>query len=125
MSNYHSAFSEVYTFNIEPETKQPHPIDNRIAVTVVYILQRFFCRKERSMIMVCDNIDGKELKREQLFSKWFLQYNDGSILKYNASVTTENYLLYVSMFLHKENPLSRQLISAFYDLVKNNFYPTE
>lgn len=75
--------------------------------------------------MVCDNIDGKELKREQLFSKWFLQYNDGSILKYNASVTTENYLLYVSMFLHKENPLSRQLISAFYDLVKNNFYPTE
>lgn len=124
-SNYHSIFTEVYTFNIEPETEQPHPIDNRIAITIVHILKLFFCKKERAMIMVCDNLDGKEAKRELLFSKWFLKYNDGSILKYDASTSTNDYLLYVSMYIHKENPLNKQLISAFYDLVKNDFYPVE
>lgn len=124
-SNYHSSFSEVYTFNIEPESKVPHPIDNRIAITIAHILKQFFRKKERAMIMVCDNLDGKEVKRELLFARWFLRYNDGSILKYDASTTTDDYLLYVSIYLNRENPLRKQLISAFYDLVKNDFYPIE
>ncbi|MBD9093734.1 MAG: hypothetical protein EGQ20_14560 [Bacteroides oleiciplenus] len=124
-SNYHPYFSEVYTFNIEPETESPHPIDNQIAITIAHILKVFFSAKERAMIMICDNLDGKEAKRELLFSRWFCRYNDGSILKYDASTTTEDYLLYVSMYLHKENPLRKQLMSAFYDLVKNDFYPIE
>ena len=33
-SIYHPAFCEVYTFNIEPETDTPHPIDTRIALTI-------------------------------------------------------------------------------------------
>ncbi len=70
-------------------------------------------------------MDGKELKREMLFSRWFMMYNDGSIMKYDASSTTEDYTLYVSLYLHKHNEDSQQLISAFYDLVKNNFYPVE
>ena len=52
-SIYHPAFCEVYTFNIEPETDTPHPIDTRIALTIVHILKLFFAVKERAMIMVC------------------------------------------------------------------------
>lgn len=124
-SIYHSAFNEVYTFNIEPETITPHPIDNRIAQTVVYLLTSFFRAKERAMIMVCDNLDGKEEKRKALFSRWFLKYNDGRIIKYDAAVTTDDYQLYVSIYLNKNNFQQNELVAAFYDLVKNNLYPID
>ena len=125
-SIYHPAFCEVYTFNIEPETDTPHPIDTRIALTIVQILKLFFAVKERAMIMVCDNLDGKEEKRRLLFSKWFLRYNDaGKIIKFDASASTEGYQLYVSIYLNKENQQKDVLIAAFYDLVKNNFYPID
>lgn len=124
-SNYHPAFDNVYTFNIEPENEVSHPIDNRIALTVVEILKRFFALKERAMIMVCDNLDGKEEKRELLFSRWFVRHNDGTIMKYDASTSDEDYMLYVSIYLRKDNPNSLELVSAFYDLVKNGFYPID
>lgn len=103
----------------------PHPIDKRIALTVIHILRQFFSRNENAMIMVCDNLDGKEQKREMLFARWFMQYNDGSIRKYDASSATDDYVLYVSLFMHRDNPNARQLVNAFYDLVKNNLYPLE
>ena len=124
-SNYHPAFDNVYTFNIEPENEEPHPIDNQIAYTITEILKRFFTLNEHAMIMVCDNMDGKEEKRELLFSRWFIRYNDGSIIKYDASTSDEDYILYVSIYLRKDNPKSSELVSAFYDLVKNGFYPID
>lgn len=45
--------------------------------------------------MVCDNMDGKEEKRRLLFAKWFLKYNDGSIIKHDAAAMTDDYQLYV------------------------------
>lgn len=124
-SNYHAAFTDVYTFNIEPESDVPHPIDNRIAHTIIYILKRFFSVKEHAMLMVCDNLDGKERKREQLFARWFMQYNDGSLLKYDASTSSEDYTLYVSIYMHRNNPKQVELVTAFYELIKNEFYPIE
>ncbi len=122
-SNYHPAFNNVYTFNIEPENDEPHPIDNRIAYTIIEILKRFFTIKEHAMIMVCDNVDGKEEKRELLFSRWFIRHNDGTIVKYDASTSTEDYILYVSIYIRRDNPNNQKLVAAFYDLVKNGFYP--
>ena len=56
-SIYHPTFDNVYTFNIEPESDRPHPIDNRIAMTIVSLLRIFFSRNDHAMIMVCDNLD--------------------------------------------------------------------
>ena len=124
-SAYLPGLPNVYTFNIEPEDDNPHPIDNRIAYTVVYLLQRFFADNENAMIMICDNLDGKELKRERLFARWFLRYGDGNIQKYDASCENEDYTLYVSLYVHRGNANLKKLISAFYELVKNNMYPPE
>lgn len=124
-SNYHPLFGHVYTFNIEPESNVVHSIDNRIAQTVVEILKRFFAVQEHAMIMVCDNMDGKEEKRERLFSRWFVHHNDGSIMKFDASTSDDDYILYVSIYLRKDNPQFQELVAAFYDLVKNDFYPID
>ena len=77
------------------------------------------------MIMVCDNLDGKEEKRKILFSRWFLKYNDGGIIKYDAATTTDDYQLYVSIYLNRNNSQRDELVAAFYDLVKNNLYPID
>lgn len=124
-SAYLPSFSSVYMFNIEPEEDTAHPMDSRIAVTVVELLKRFFAHNENAMIMVCDTLDGKELKRKRLFSRWFLQYNNGDIQKFDASSEDEDYLLYVSLFVHKKNPHFKELVSAFYELVKNNLVPSD
>jgi len=75
--------------------------------------------------MVCDNLDGKEEKRKILFSRWFLKYNDGDIIKYDAATTTDDYQLYVSIYLNRNNSQRDELVAAFYDLVKNNLYPID
>lgn len=122
-SYFHSDFTNVYMFNIEPETDTPHPIDRCIALTIVEILKQFFSRCENAMIMVCDTLDGKEEKRELLFSRWFIKHNDGSIVKYDASSVVENYTLYTSLYIRKDNVEAKRLVAAFYELVKNNLYP--
>ena len=98
----HPLFTDVYSFNIEPEgdfgsTKQP--IDPRIGATVYEILRTFFRRNQNSMLMACDNTDGREGKRKKRFDRWFNQYNDGSILKLDAALESEIYNLYVSMYI--------------------------
>jgi len=60
--NYHLYFTPIssiypdllntYSFNIEREGTTPHPIDLRIAATVVNVLRRFFEAIENAMIMV-------------------------------------------------------------------------
>lgn len=124
-SAYLPGFDRIYSFNIEPEEDTPHPIDIRIAQTIVYLLRQFFRNHQNAMIMICDSLDGKELKREKLFSRWFDRYNDGTIQKYDASSANEDYTLYVSLYVHRQNPDMSRLVAAFYDLVKNNMYPLE
>lgn len=116
-------FPNVYMFNIEPESNEPHPIDVRISHTIVSILSQFFENNLNTMIMVCDNIDGKERKRNALFERWYQNYGTSHIVKYDASVETEDYMLYVSLFVHGSNPLRKDIVSYFYELVRNNMYP--
>lgn len=118
-----------YTFNIEPEVsyKQArHPIDSRIAQTVVAILQSFFDNNVNSMLMVCDNIDGKEEKRKHLFSRWFDNYKNDNIIKLDASREGKKegfaYNLYVSLFINLANPDKDQIIAAFNELVRTDLY---
>ena len=87
-------------------------------------MHRFFKRNVNAMIMVCDNLDGKELIRERLFSRWYMRYNDGSVRKCDASLETDGYSLFVSLYMRLDNPNAQQLVAAFYDLVKNNLIPT-
>lgn len=77
------------------------------------------------MILVCDNIDGKENKRSRLFDRWYTNFKSKDILKFDASATTEEYQLYVSILLSSFHPQKDKLIAAFYELVKNELYPVD
>jgi len=44
---------------------------------------------------------------------------------YDASTQIDDYLLYVSIYLNKNNSKRNVLVQAFYELVKNNLYPID
>lgn len=129
---YHAYFMPVYqnypdlvntySFSIEPEDPRPHPIDRRIAETIVYILCRFFENVDNAMIMICDNTDGKQRKRRNLFSRWFHIYNDGTIASLNAEAGQGDYELLLSIYFKKDNSFKQQLIKAFGELLTRDLY---
>lgn len=130
--NYHLYFTPIssiypklvntYSFSIEREGTNPHPLDLRIAATVVEVLRRFFQNVENAMIMVCDSIDGKQFKRRNLFDRWFHYYNDGSLNSINAEVGEGDYELLLTIYFKKDNPYKQQLIRAFGDLLSQDVY---
>ena len=67
ISGIYPDMPNTYSFNIEREGTNPHPIDLCIAATVVDVLRHFFETVENAMIMVCDSTDGKQHKRRDLF----------------------------------------------------------
>ncbi len=124
-SHLHHNFTDAYSFSIEPvgdteETK--HPMDVRISMTIASILKEFFRKNENSMLMVCDNIDGREEKRRNLFERWYAIYNNQSIIKLDASLENEDYRLYVSIFINRKNPKKEELIQAFNELIRTDLY---
>ena len=111
-----------YSFSIEREGTDPHPLDLRIAATVVEVLRRFFQNVENAMIMVCDSTDGKQFKRRNLFDRWFYYYNDGTLAAINAEVGGNDYQLMLSIYFKNDNPFKQQLIKAFGDLLSQDIY---
>ena len=63
-SCYHPAFTNVYTFSIEPEEDTPHPMDRRIALTIIHILQQFFWGS-RNLVGIAIQLSDSE--EEKLF----------------------------------------------------------
>lgn len=115
-------FTNTYSFSIEPEDNRAHPIDQRISLTIVEILKRFFSVNTNAMIMVCDSTDGKEYKRRKLFDRWFEHFSDNSILKYDASAPLEEYQLFISLYMRKDNPNKETLLRAFSKLMEEDLY---
>lgn len=125
VSYLHPDLINTYTFNIEPvgdTNTTRHPIDTRIGMTIAYILHNFFTKNQNSMLMACDNTDGKEDKRRKLFDRWYNIYNDNSLIKLDAALENDIYKLHISMYINKTNPRRGQLISAFNDLIKTDLY---
>ena len=122
ISSIYPDLLNTYSFNIEREGTNPHPLDLRIAATVVYILRRFFENIENAMIMVCDSTDGKQHKRRNLFDRWFQLYNDGTLATVNAEVGQGDYELLFSIYFKKTNPYKQQLIKAFSDLLAKDCF---
>ena len=40
------------------------------------------------MVMVCDTLDGRQLKRKMRFDRWFKEYSNGEIERFDACADT-------------------------------------
>ncbi len=114
-------YGALFTFNIATDDVTPHPVDIRIAHTVVAILAEFFETDVNSAIIVCDNSDQKEEKRFRLFDRWYQHFNIKNVLKYDSSVITPYYNLFVSLFLREDNPFRDNVVKEYYRMISEEF----
>jgi hypothetical protein len=123
LSIIYPEFINTYSFTIEAVDDTPHPMDRRIAATVVEVLRIFFQDNENAMIMTCDSVDGKQRKRRQLFDRWFDIYNENSILsRVDVRRGNSDYELLVSLYYKESNPNKEQLLKAFRELMTKDLY---
>lgn len=112
----------LYMFSIEQIKKGGTSVDIRIQITVEHILSVFFENNTNAVITVMDSLDGKHAVRKRLFGKWYRKSNRSTIERYEAACITEEIEIITTLFIEKNNPFKKIVLSDYYDLVKINFY---
>jgi hypothetical protein len=108
----------LYSFSFEPENEKG-VYDERISVTIIHILRKFFENHLNSMLFVCDVSDGKEKGRLRLFNNWYKNYQgDDILLKIDYQTTFPDYNLLASLLIHKENVLKDFAIKQFQEFIE-------
>ena len=90
--------------------------DERIGVTVFEVLFKFFAQQENVVIFVCDSLDNRQRARKRKFDQWFFKLNDGSLIKENGIVLSDEMEYYSGMIVHRNNPYLSKFLEAFRDL---------
>ncbi len=106
----------IYEFSIKVLHLGGHlspPKDDRIEITIVSILTRFFEDNTNSLIYVCDNLDKKQHARHRKFSRWFNNHTIAQLQKYDTYFVVEEIEILASLILHEENPFKNELIELF------------
>ena len=120
-ANYFTEYKDIaenmFAFNIDILEKGTTGItDPRIGITVVKIIKTFLTGLTHAVIYVCDSGDRRELLRKRKFDNWFREYDDGTIIKINGHISTDDFDIYNAILIHKDNPKKNRFIEAFTDL---------
>lgn len=106
---------KVLSLSLYPD-KEHVTFDYRIKNTIVKFVGDILINDTNVIIYVCDNLDGREDKRHNVFEYWYQQaashYN--YVEKYNHSVFSENgYMINASLIYNKNNFLADYIIDNF------------
>lgn len=87
-SEYPSINGRVFSFAFYASYNELLPIrqDLRVKDTIADIINKFFVVKTNMIVFVCDSTDGRELCRKRLFERWFEEFNDNILEKYDGTV---------------------------------------
>lgn len=122
---YTPQYGSIYIFNLSNINEETHPVDIRISHTVAAILSDFFEEEENSAVIMCDNSDSKEFKRFKLFDRWYKKLKDKDVMKLDSAIETDYYSLYISLFVHNNNPWKNNVIKEYYRMISEEFTITE
>jgi len=112
----------VFMFNIEQIKKGKATKDDRIRITIEYVLKLFFQNNVNAILVIMDTIDNKQEARLRLFKNWYKQSNDNRVEKYEVACQTEDIQLFAMLLVETCNPYKSRILEDYYDLVKINFY---
>ena len=113
----------IYMFNIEKVKKGVTAKDDRIRITIEYVVGLFFQNNENAILVIMDTIDNKQGARLRLFKDWYQQRNlNYRVEKFEATCQTEDMQLFTMLLINENNPYKNNILEDYYDLVKINFY---
>ena len=93
----------LYSFSFETDGERPR-YDERISITIINILHKFFQNNSNALIFVCET-DGQERCRMRLFDSWFMKHSEKEeLVKIDTEESFPDYSLIASIIMHKENP---------------------
>ena len=107
-----SLAENLYTFNFDRIKDGNHGVvDSNVFDTVCTILSGFFLSHKRSMLVVCDTVDGREEARMRLFNSWFHRVAPPALHKVDKAGRADTYNLFISLLYWSDNPHKDNLLA--------------
>ncbi len=123
LNNYLTQTNIIYSFNIDVvgNINKLGATDERIGLTIAFILKLFFEKIENVIIYVCDSIDDRQLARKRKFDFWFWKYCDETIIKEDGIAVIESVQILNTLLVNKNNPQLTEIIRSFKELNKKAY----
>ncbi len=111
------AFEFVIEVAENPLPKLPPP-DAVIPVTIANIFNDFFSLKEKVVVYICEDADGRAKARNRKFAQWFdqVRQNGLSFVKFDYHFGTQTEFFYTSLIMRIDNPYMADVIISFQKL---------
>lgn len=109
-------FDNIYQIIIEKITDTLEPLDTRVFSTIDLIISVFFKTIENALIYVCSTDNNKELKRLNVFNRWYQNSQHREYINKidNALKFTEtSTIVYTSILYHNNNPNVKYIVETF------------
>ncbi len=111
---------EMVLLPVNPAVDQEKPLDARTQPTVIAIIKHFFAQKERVLLYVCENKDGKGAARNRKFDQWFRLYNLAGHFKFDFVITNGQEQYLNSVIGRIDNPHKVDITMACFELAESN-----
>lgn len=84
----------------------------RISPTVSEIVYDFFKLKEKTVIYICDNSDGRGGARDRKFRQWFDLYNRLFLVRMDFKLDFKSNPYFISLIVRIDNPNLDEIMKA-------------
>ena len=110
---------KAYWFNLTNLSHQKSLGDIKIAQTVIYIIEDFFCQNPDILLYLCSTDGGQQAQRSRLFLRWFNGYEQQK--KYmikSAEIKGDETTEYISMIVMNSHPRITEIAEAFDNIIQ-------
>ncbi len=105
-------FEIVISFDASKTILNP-PLDKRVEITLIEILQDFFSNNNYSVVYVCDISDNRHHSRNRKFNSWYNKYKTPEIEKHDSDFVFKRKEILTSLLIHQNNPFKKIIIDLF------------
>lgn len=112
----------VYQLIVEKASEELEPFDAKVSKTIEDIVERFFQKIENSLIYICSEENGKNVKRHEVFDRWYkkTKYKE-FIVKLDNIITVEldnqrYQKIFTSFLFHKQNSNYEKLVQIYHQI---------
>ncbi len=108
-----------YQFLIINESGSASPLDQKLRMTVLCIIEAFFTANPEILLYICETGDGKQEFRARLFIRWFNSYgNREAYVMETAEVKEGENKNFAALIVQKSNPKLQEIIAEFDETIR-------
>jgi len=111
---------ELVVLPIKSDAEKEKPLDSRLPATIAAIVRDFFIQKEKVLLYICENRDGKGAIRDRKFRRWFDFYNMQDHFKVDLEIGNAQEKYFTSLIGKLDNPHKAELVVAYFELIEKH-----